>query len=367
MSAPDFRNARNKRQKVRAAGLDPNYWYAVAKSDELGRGQVTEVVFWGSSVAVYRDDLGQVRAIENRCAHRQVKLSLGSVEGERIVCPYHGWKYDADGKLAEVSHELFGRDMPKCRLRTYPARERYGLVWVFFGDAERAYQVAMPEIPELEGPDRWACVPIAFTCKAHHSMIIDNVSDFTHAWLHRKYKPFWDAKLTKLETQGDKVFLSYDTTIGGGGVTRHFIDRARIDTSAIELCYDYPYQRSSTDGQIKHWLSVLPIDERTTRMFFLFYFRSFKVPFMPLRFPRRLMDPILRAANRFHITPLLEEDVMACESEQAGYERYYDEPIAELNPAVHAFQALTIRKWEEYLASRDKPVQLRTQPMESRA
>jgi hypothetical protein len=223
----------------------------------------------------------------------------------------------------------------------------------------------MPEIPELEGDAPWACVPVDFTWNAHHSMIIDNVSDFTHAWLHRKYKPFWDAKLTNLETRGDKVFLSYDTTIGGGGITKHFIDRRRVDTSAIELCYDYPYQRSSTDGQIKHWLSVLPIDERTTQMFFLFYFRSFKVPFLPLRFPRKLMDPILKAANRLHITPLLGQDAVACESEQSGYERYYDEPIAELNPAVHAFQALTIRKWEEYLASADAkpratpPIQLR--------
>jgi hypothetical protein len=272
------------------------------------------------------------------------------VEGERIVCPYHGWKYDGAGKLVEVSHELFGRELPKCRLRTYPARERYGLVWVFFGDAARAWETAMPEIPELEGRDRWACVPIAFECKAHHSMIFDNVSDFTHAWLHRKYKPFWDAKLTSLEPKGDKVFLTYDTTIGGGSITRHFIDRTRVDTSAIELCYDYPYQRSSTDGQIKHWLSVLPIDQRTSKMFFLFYFRSFKVPFLPMRFPRRLMDPILRVANELHIKPLLREDAVACESEQQGYEQYFDAPIAELSPAVHAFQALTIRKWEEYLA-----------------
>ena len=358
--APNFESARNKRQKVRAAGMDPNYWYAVAKSDELRRGHIEEVVFWGTSVAVYRDDLGQARAIENRCAHRQVKLTLGTVEGERIVCGYHGWKYDGDGKLVDVMHDLFGRDMPKCRLRTYPTRERYGLVWVFFGDAERAYKTEMPEIPELEGDDRWACVPLAFTVKAHHSMIIDNVSDFSHAWLHRKYKPFWDAKLTSLESRGDKVFLSYDTPIGGGGMTQYFVDRGQVDTSSIELCYDYPYQRSSTDGQIKHWLSVLPIDQRTTRMFFLFYFKAFKVPFLPLRFPRRLMDPVLKLANATHIKPLLMEDVIACEAEQAGYDEFYDAPIAELNPAVKEFQALTIRKWEEYLATTaEKPLQLR--------
>ena len=368
---PTFEEARNKRQKVRAAGMDPNHWYAVEHSDALGRGEVMQAVFWHMAVAVYRDHLGQVHAVEDRCAHRQLELSLGSVEEDRLVCPYHGWKYDGRGHLKEVQHELFGRDLPKCKLQSFSTRERYGLIWVFFGDEDRAFSTPMPEIPELEGDDRWACVPISFTCQAHHSMILDNVSDFTHAYLHRKYKPFWDAKLTGLEVDGDKVFVSYDTPIGGGGVAAHFVDRASVDTSAIELCYDYPYQRSNTDGQIKHWLSVLPIDERTARMFFLFYFKSFRVPFTPFRFPKRLMNTVVKVANKVQIGPLLEEDVMACEAEQRGYERHWDKPIAELNPAVHAFQDLTIRKWEEYLEQQktrrgkrrtDSPISLGKKP-----
>ncbi|MEZ4442274.1 MAG: Rieske 2Fe-2S domain-containing protein [Polyangiaceae bacterium] len=371
---PSFEEARNKRQKVRAAGLDPNYWYAVEHAEKLGRGEVMETTFWKKSVAVYRDDLGQLHAMENRCAHRQLKLSLGSVERDRLVCPYHGWKYDTQGRLVAVEHELFGRELPKCKLQSFAVRERYGLIWVYFGDEAEAYDRPMPEIPEIEGDEPWACVPISMQCTAHHSMIIDNVSDFTHAWLHRRFKPFWDAKLTSFEAEGDKVFVSYDTPIGGGGLTAHFVDRARIDTSAIELCYDYPYQRSNTDDQIKHWLSVLPIDERTSRVFFLFYFKSFKVPFTPFRFPRRLMNPLVKVANKVQIGPLLQEDVVACEAEQAGYEAHWDEPIAELNPAVHAFQNLTIRKWEEYLAREqekrgkrrgDAPIPLGKGPRES--
>jgi 4beta-methylsterol monooxygenase len=348
---PDFDHARNKRQKVRAAGLDPNHWYAVEHDEALAPGQVTEVVFWKRSVALYRDDLGELHAVENRCAHRQLKLSLGQVVGDRLVCAYHGWKYDGSGKLVEVDHDLFGRKLPKCKLPSYAVRSRYGLIWIFFGAPDRAYDTPMPEIPELEGRDRWACTPLSLTCKAHHSMILDNVSDFTHAYLHRRFKPFWDAKLTHLEERDDKVFLSYDTNIGGGGLTKHFVDRGSVDTSSIELCYDYPYQRSNTDNQIKHWLSVLPIDERTSRLFFLFYFKSFKVPFTPFRFPRRLMHSVLHLANQVHIKPLLAEDVMACEAEQEGYDRHFDEPIAEINPAVHAFQTLTIRKWEAHLES----------------
>ena len=70
---------------------------------------------------------------------------------------------------------------------------RYGLVWI----CSRAIpaladtNAGFPDIPELEGPGRWACVPSrADQQAAHHSMVIDNVSDFSHAYLHRKYRPF---------------------------------------------------------------------------------------------------------------------------------------------------------------------------------
>ena len=346
---PNFEQSRNKRQKVRAAGLDPNHWYAVEHSKTLKPGDVIEVTFWKKSVAVYRGHDGRVRAIEDRCAHRQLPMSKGQVVGNHLVCTYHGWKYNGIGELVDVAHETFGRGLPKCKLQHYAVRERYGLVWVFFGDVDRADSTAMPEIPELEGDDRWACVPIDFTWRAHHSMIIDNVSDFTHAYLHRRFRPFEDATLTALEERDDKVYLSYQTKVGRGRISGMFVDRNKVDTNAMDLCYEYPYQWSNTDDQIKHWCFVLPIDEKNTRVFFLFYFKSFKVPMLPVTIPRQLMTPLLQASNKLLIGPLLSEDGFAVEAEQNGYDKHYEAPIAELSPAVHAFQALTIRKWEAYL------------------
>jgi hypothetical protein len=69
-----------------------------------------------------------------------------------------------------------------------------------------------------------------------------------------------------------------------------------------------------------------------------------------VRIPRWLMTPLLRLANRLLIGPLLQQDGDAVEAEQEGYETHFDAPLAELNPAVHQLQQLTIRKWEEYLA-----------------
>ncbi len=348
---PTFTEAKNRRQKARAAGLDPNYWYAVEHDSALARGAVQEVKFWGTSVALYRDAKGRLHAVEDRCAHRQLRLSLGVVVGDRLVCQYHGWEYNGCGELVGVGHSLFGKAMPKCKLRHYPVRERYGLIWIFFGDPARAEQTRMPEIPELEGENRWECVPVDFTWRAHHSMIFDNVSDFTHAYLHRKYKPFTDAELTHLETVGDTVELSYDTKVGGGTISSRFVDKENTDTNSMTLALEYPYQRSSTDGKIKHWCFVLPIDENTTRAFFLFYFDCFVVPFTKVKIPKRVMKPFLKISNELLIKPLLREDGIAVEAEQVGYDKHWSEPVFDLNPAVLAFQALIVKKWEAYVAS----------------
>jgi hypothetical protein len=185
-------------------------------------------------------------------------------------------------------------------------------------------------------------------------MIMDNVSDFTHAWLHRKFRPFSDAVLTSLTSEGDEVTMIYDAKIGRGRISSLFVDHDGVDTDHISLGYRYPYQWSNTGDHIKHWCFLLPIDEHTTRAFFLFYFKAFKVPFTGARMPRRLMGAFLRFGKRLHIEPLLEQDGFAVEAEQRGWERHHDAPVVELNPIVRDCQALTIRKWEEHLEREKK-------------
>jgi phenylpropionate dioxygenase-like ring-hydroxylating dioxygenase large terminal subunit len=244
---------------------------------------------------------------------------------------------------------LFGHNVPEARLKSFPVRIRYGLIWLFPGDPSLADTTAMPEIPELEGPGRWACVPLDFTWQAHHSMIIENVSDFTHAHLHRGYRPFSDARLTFCEPDDRRVRLGYDVLVGDGPISKHFVDRKRVNVNRMELCFDYPHQWSNTGDRIKHWCFVLPLDERTTRVFFLFYFESLRIPASSLSIPRWLMVPLLAVANKVMIRPLLMQDGQMVEAEQAAFEKYSITHAIELNPAVHAFQRLMIAQWQRHL------------------
>jgi phenylpropionate dioxygenase-like ring-hydroxylating dioxygenase large terminal subunit len=329
--------------------MHPDYWYPVELDRAVRPGEVVEVTFWKRSIALFRGTDGVLRAVDNRCAHRQLPLTEGAVDGCVLTCQYHGWQHDGEGRVAAIPHETFGHPMPRRSIGSYPVAVRYGLIWIFPGRPELAADRPIPDIPQLTGDDPWWCVSIDGTWRGHHSMIIDNVSDFTHAFLHRKYQPFGESTLTGLKSDGDRVEVSYRTTVNGSRAGRAFIDPT-IDTGAIELCYVYPYQWSDTGGKIRTWCFVLPIDERTTRTFFLFLFApdAYRVPYLPVRLPRPLVRVVLWAARRLYMVPLIEQDRAAIEAEQAGFERHHDTPVPELNPAVSRMQELTIRKWMEY-------------------
>jgi phenylpropionate dioxygenase-like ring-hydroxylating dioxygenase large terminal subunit len=334
--------------------MHPDYWYPVAQDASLKRGEVVEVVFWKRSIALFRGEDGELRAIDNRCAHRQLKLSDGKVKGCALACLYHGWEHDGNGQVSHIPHDRFGKQIPRAKIRSYPVRVRYGLIWLFPGDPAVADVRGLPDVPELEGPNPWPSLLVDATWVGHHSMIIDNVSDFTHAYLHKKYRPFYDARLTQLEVCEDKVYVSYHTKVGGDPKTELVLN-PKINRQNIDLCYDYPHQWSNTGGKIKHWCFVLPIDERHTRVFFIFFFDHdvYRVPFTSIRMPNRLVRGMLAVATRKYITPLLDQDRVAIEAEQAAHERHHDMPIPELNPAVQEFQRLTISRWEAHLAADD--------------
>jgi phenylpropionate dioxygenase-like ring-hydroxylating dioxygenase large terminal subunit len=345
---PTFAEAANLRQRACAAGLDPAYWYAVENDDAVKRGQVVEVKSWGTSIALYRDANGKLHAVENRCAHRAVLLSDGRVDGCRLTCRYHGWSYEGDGRLAEIPHELFGRPFPSVHLKSYPVEVRYGLIWVFFGDPTLAAARPLPRVEELERDEPWTCVPIDFTWKSHHAMIVNNVMDSTHvASLHRQFrtKSFVYGPVTRCEAVGDSVFVGHDIQMNGEGMLWYIANRIKVDKQ--QMVYEYPYLWVSVGDVFKLWNFMLPIDERTTRIFMLACTESMKMPFTKRAPPKALLKYAIRIAKELLVRPLFDEDGWSTEAEQAGHEAHFAKPVLDFHPAPRLCYQLTVRKWEE--------------------
>ncbi|TAF31270.1 MAG: aromatic ring-hydroxylating dioxygenase subunit alpha, partial [Oscillatoriales cyanobacterium] len=72
---------------IRQLGINLNQWYTVARSTDLTTEPLA-VVIWHQAIVLFRDSAGKINALEDRCPHRQVKLSHGKIKGDLIECAY---------------------------------------------------------------------------------------------------------------------------------------------------------------------------------------------------------------------------------------------------------------------------------------
>ena len=136
-----------------------NSWYVAAWDREVSH-QPLGRTFLGEPVVLFRTEGGQPVALEDRCCHRQLPLSMGRVAGGVLQCGYHGLKFDRTGKCVEIP----GQDSipPQARVRAYPLVEKYNWVWIWMGEPEKADPALIPnwwwaEHPDWHLPARTAC------------------------------------------------------------------------------------------------------------------------------------------------------------------------------------------------------------------
>src|SRR5262245_47150397 len=106
-----------------------NPWMIACGSRELRDDAPLAVTIEGKHLVLFRDEHGAPTALDDRCAHRNTPLSIGSVKHGRLHCAYHGWTYRADGTVAEVP-ALPASAECKHAVRRYHAVEQDGFVWI---------------------------------------------------------------------------------------------------------------------------------------------------------------------------------------------------------------------------------------------
>lgn len=105
-------------------------WYALAQTGEIGSAPVKRSLF-GVPVVIFREGSGQVGVLVDRCPHRNVPLSAGTVRGDTLECAYHGWRFGADGACQHIPALVGPCDLSTRRAHAYPVRESQGLIWVW--------------------------------------------------------------------------------------------------------------------------------------------------------------------------------------------------------------------------------------------
>ncbi|MBM4376325.1 MAG: aromatic ring-hydroxylating dioxygenase subunit alpha [Deltaproteobacteria bacterium] len=263
-------------------------WYVLALGREL-RARPLARMLHGQPVVLFRDRDGRPAALLDRCAHRNVPLSLGRLEGGELECAYHGWRFDSRGCATRIP-SLCAAHPERSLVPSLATRERDGLVWVY----------ATPGAEPTHEPHALAKLgseygEVTRVVEAEGSLqaALENALDVPHtAFLHRGL--FRGAGRTNriravVTRAADRVVTEYlgeprpEGLAGrllspsGGLVTHH--DRFLLPSIA-EVEY-----RIGDENHVLVTAMGTPVDDARTRLFAVVRFRT--------RFPRALVRLVL--------------------------------------------------------------------------
>jgi vanillate O-demethylase monooxygenase subunit len=156
-------------------------WHPVAFADAVTDAPYGTMLL-DEPLALWRGTEGRLHTVSDICIHRGTALSLGWTQGDQIVCPYHGWRYRADGRCAAIPQLEDPTRVPaKARIPAFRAAERFGLIWVALEEP----RFELPDAPELNR-DGWVIVNAGpYRWSSDASRQLENFTDFGHfPWVH---------------------------------------------------------------------------------------------------------------------------------------------------------------------------------------
>ena len=347
----ESRGVNGEGRDLRRVAAHPDHWYPVAWSAELKAGKPLAVTFAGDPIVLVRPKEGRgddkVFALEDRCAHRQVPLSHGLVEGCAIRCGYHGWAYAADGRCTDVPY--IGKGKLPNGVRAYPCREVEGLILVFPGDPALADTVPLPGLGSVADA-RYKTRRFGQEVACHYSFMHENLMDMNHQFLHRKQMGNMVPRFMGGDRGEDFVEARYVFSRVGGkqpwGEAAIFGERRglseegepAVQKDLMTIRTEYPYQtlriRTGDEAPVMDlWICYTPLDaaQRRNRTFGLLSVKRPKLGW--------LLDAGWPALVVF-TERIFKEDRDIVELEQAAHDAQGEDRNQEVFPVIRQLRAL---------------------------
>ncbi len=234
-------------------------WHPISASDALAEGSLGKARLLGEDLVLWRHE-GRANVWQDLCAHRGTRLTLGRIEGDNLVCGYHGWRYGDDGQCVMFPAHPDQKPPPSAHIKTYACLEKYGLVWASLGDPKRS----VPEFREWEDSSFRKVFGGPYVYNASATRAVENFLDIAHF-------PFVHAGLLGDEAHakiGDYQVRSDSSGIEATGVR---VWQPDPDGTGVgkEVVYTYRVLRPFTayllketgQGAMAIQLNVTPVDE----------------------------------------------------------------------------------------------------------
>jgi phenylpropionate dioxygenase-like ring-hydroxylating dioxygenase large terminal subunit len=246
--------------------LDPvlaDDWHVVARASDLASGGVKAARLLGMDLVLWRNVEG-VHAWEDLCIHRGAKFSLGRVKEDCLVCPYHGWEYEATGRCVRIPAHPQLNPPERARANTFLCREKYGLVWVCLGKTDRE----LPEIRHWDEPFASRAEAGPYVFKAAAPRALENFVDIAHfAFLHAgllgdpDHPEMEDYEVTYTREEGVfapliHIYQPHPDGKSHGGLIPFAYRIPRPLTTQLETLTDNP--------KFTVWFTVTPVDAGTS-------------------------------------------------------------------------------------------------------
>lgn len=184
-----------------------NDWYVVAQSRDVYPGKVLGARVLERNLVLWRSEQGSVQVWKDQCPHRGARLSLGAIDSadDTLMCPYHGWRFDAQGRCVRFPAHPGFTPPGRARVERYAARERYGYVWMCLDEAAND----LPALAEFDDPAFRIvrCGPYRYQASAPRA--VENFLDLAHLpYVHKGYlgaEPYTEVPDYDVETSAHGI------------------------------------------------------------------------------------------------------------------------------------------------------------------
>lgn len=181
----------------------PNGWYVFGLSRELAAGKLLARKFMGQDVVVFRTVSGRAYAVDAYCPHLGAHFGYGgTVRGEVIQCPFHGFQYDGSGACVKTGYD--SPVPPAARLKTWPLREHSGFLLIYHH--ARGEPPAW-EVPPVETAGWTPLICHTYTLADHPQETTENSVDAGHFTYVHHYRDV--RTLKEFEADGPHLSTAY--------------------------------------------------------------------------------------------------------------------------------------------------------------
>ena len=237
----------------------PEGWYFVASRKALEAAKIVRKTWMGTEIVAWGDTAGRVCVAEAYCPHLGADLGPaagGRVRGDRLVCPFHGFEYDASGQCVATP---FAPAPKAARLRVFEPREIAGLIFAWWGIAGRQPQWHLPaDEPDQAG---WSDLHIWTSRFAGHPQeTTENSVDLAHL----RYVHGYDSvsRVEALTVDGHLLLSDFDFATTRK-ITRFASTKLKVSAKTLVagLGYSFVEIREHTIGlDMRLWILATPVD-----------------------------------------------------------------------------------------------------------